>query len=86
MPPFGSTIAIIAAEAGVADLVDVGTLPEPSYELRGVGLAALHPQRQRAQSAQGEPGLEGAGDGADEVAAALEHAVQLARRGSRSRP
>ena len=81
MPPFGQHDRDHPAEAGVADLVDVGTLPEPSYELGGVGLAALHPQRQRAQPTQGEPGLEGTGDGADEVAAALEHAVQLARRG-----
>ena len=65
------------AEAGVADLRDVGAIPQAAYQLLGVGLRALHPQRQGPQPPQGEPRLEGAGDGAEHVPAALEYAVQL---------
>ena len=50
---------------------------EPAYELLGVGLRALHAQRQRAQPAQREPGLERPGDRADQVAASLERVVEL---------
>ena len=65
------------AEARVADLGDVGALTEAAYQLLGVGLRALDPQREGAQSAQREPHLEGPGDRAEQVAAPLEHVVQL---------
>ena len=56
------------------------------HQLLGVGLRALDPQVQRAQPAQGQPGLEGPGHGTDEVAPALEHGVQLVVAGAPRRP
>ena len=57
-PPLAQHDRDHRAEAGVADLGDVGSLREPADELLGVGLGALDPQRQRAQPAQRQPGLE----------------------------
>ena len=54
-----------------------GCSAEPAHELLRVGLGPLEAQVQGAQAAQREPGLERAGDRADQVAAALEHGVQL---------
>ena len=62
---------------GVADLRQRGVLAEAAYELLGVGLRALDAQVEGAQAAQRQPRLERAGDRADEVATALEHAVEL---------
>ncbi len=66
-----------AAEAGVADLADRRVLAEPAHQLLGVGLGPLDAQVQGAHPAQRQPGLEGAGRRAEQVAAALEHAVEL---------
>jgi hypothetical protein len=65
------------AEAGVADLGEGAVLGQPAGQLGGVRLRTLDPQVQRAQPAQGQPRLQRAGDRADQVAAALQHVVQL---------
>ena len=65
------------AEAGVAHLADGGVLRQAAHQLLGVGLRALEPHVQRPQAAQRQPGLEGAGHRADQVAALLEHVEEL---------
>ena len=65
------------AEAGVADPLDRGVLAQAAGQLGGVGLGALDAQVQGAHAADREPGLEGAGDGPQQVAALLEHGEQL---------
>ena len=65
------------AEAGVADLGEQRVVGEAARELGGVRLGALDPQVQRAQAAQREPGLERSGRVALDVAAPLEHVVEI---------
>ncbi len=66
-----------AAEAGIAHLLDHGVLAQPAGQLGGVALGPVQPEVERAHPAQGEPGLERAGDRADQVPPALQHVVQL---------
>ena len=65
------------ADPGVADLGQQRVVGEAAGELGGVRLRALDAQVQGAQAAQREPGLERPGRVALDVAAALEHGVQL---------
>ncbi len=66
-----------AAEAGIAHLPDRRVVGQAPGELGGVGLGTLDPQVQRAEPAQRQPRLQRPGDRAEEVAPALEDAVQL---------
>jgi hypothetical protein len=65
------------AEARVTHLLDLCVRPQPVGEGAGVALGPVDAEVQCAQPAQRQPGLQRAGDRPHQVAAALQHVVQL---------
>ena len=61
---------LMARMLGQAGIVDVADGRVPGQHVRhpvGVGAVPVHPHRERLDPAQGEPGVEGTGDGAGGV-------------------
>ena len=63
----GHVAVRVVLEGRMVDLLDLRVGVEPGGDLPGVHTLAAHPQRQRLESSQGEPGFKGTEHPADEL-------------------
>ncbi len=79
----GDRVAGMAGEARVEDALDGRVLAEEAGDRARVLAVLAHPQRERLDAAQDEPGVEGAGDGAERLLQEAQPRRRARRRSSR---